>query len=112
VHYSQYQPSPRLAPLIESYWVLRGQGNTSESVAADGRMEIILHLANPFEQLTAEGWCTQPRQLFSGQITRPVKVRPAGEVLTVGVRLKSWRAALCCATTLRVLPTVCWNSKL
>lgn len=70
--------------------MLRGQGNTPESVAADGRMEIILHLANPFEQLTAEGWCTQPRQLVSGQITRPVRVRPAREVLTVGVRLKSW----------------------
>jgi AraC-like DNA-binding protein len=53
-------------------------------------MEIILHLAGRFEELTAEGWRRQPRMLVSGQITRPVTVRPAGEVFTVGVRLKSW----------------------
>ncbi len=75
---------------MESYWILRGTSDVSESVATDGRMEIILHLADSFEELTAAGWRKQPRQLVSGQITRPVIFRPAGEAFTVGVRLKSW----------------------
>ncbi len=90
MHYSEHRPSARLAPWVESYWVLRGRSQTPESVATDGRMEIILHLADPFEELTPAGWRRQPRQLVSGQITRPVTVRPAGEAHTVGVRLKSW----------------------
>lgn len=81
--------------------MLRGRSNTPESVATDGRMEIILHLAEPFEELTPEGWRKQPRQLVSGQITRPVTVRSAGEAHTVGVRLKSWAggAVLCDAAS-------------
>lgn len=78
---------------MESYWVLRGgndAGGAPESVATDGRMEIILHLADPFEQLTVDGWRKQPRQLVSGQITRPVALRPTGQALTLGIRLKSW----------------------
>jgi AraC-like DNA-binding protein len=70
--------------------MLRGYGNQPESVAADGRMEIILQLADAMEELTPEGWRLQPRQLVSGQITRPIVFRPAGEVFTVGVRLRSW----------------------
>ncbi|MGH9601205.1 MAG: DUF6597 domain-containing transcriptional factor [Terriglobales bacterium] len=90
MRYSEHRPSPRLESWVESYWVLRGESHAPESVASDGRMEIILHLGNPFEERTAEGWRKQSRQLVSGQITRPVTVRPAGAALTVGVRLKSW----------------------
>ncbi len=101
MHYSEHRPSASLAPWVESYWVLRGRSKTPESVATDGRMEIILHLADPFEELTPAGWRRQPRQLVSGQITRPVTVRPAGEAHTVGVRLKSWAgsAVLCDAAS-------------
>lgn len=90
MHYSEHRPSPRLAPWVESYWILRGRSRAAESVATDGRMEIILHLADTFEERTPEGWRKQPRQLVSGQITRPVIFRPSGEAFTVGVRLKSW----------------------
>ncbi|MGH9668910.1 MAG: DUF6597 domain-containing transcriptional factor [Terriglobales bacterium] len=90
MHYSEHRPSPGFDPWVHSYWVPRGHSSTPESVAADGRMEIILHLAEPFEELTADGWRRQPSQLVSGQITRPVTVRPTGEALTVGARLKSW----------------------
>ncbi len=90
MQYSEHRPSAALAPWVECYWWLRGQGNAPESVATDGRMEIILHLGDVFEELTANGWRKQSRQLVSGQITRPVIVRPAGDAYTVGVRLKSW----------------------
>ncbi len=90
MHYSEHRPSPRLESWVESYWILRGRSHATESVATDGRMEIILHLADTFEELTPQGWRKQPRQLVSGQITRPVTFRPAGEAFTVGVRLKSW----------------------
>lgn len=63
-------------------------------MVADGRIEIILHLANPFARLCADGHARpQDVALISGQLTAPVHVAGDGEGDVVGIRLRTGAAS-------------------
>lgn len=79
---------------LECVWELRGEGTERQRITPDGRFEFIFHLNEPLEVLNANGWNKQSATLVSGQLTQPLMVRPAGITHTVGVRLKSWAAAV------------------
>jgi AraC-like DNA-binding protein len=79
---------------LQCVWELRGHGAEQQRITPDGRFELIIHLEEPFEALGPIGWRRQSATLISGQLTRPLLVRPTGSTHTIGVRLKSWASAI------------------
>ena len=71
-------------------WELHGTSTDEQRIVADGHAEIVVHLAEPFEEFRAGKWSQQKPTIFCGQITRPLLVRASGETHTVGLRLRSW----------------------
>lgn len=84
MQYREYPVPPDLAAYVRCFWTLAGQlpPGSEERVLPDGRQEIIVHLGDPFLQGLAE---LQPRALFTGQISRPLFLRPTGAVSMFGV---------------------------
>ena len=89
MRYTELPPPPSLANIIHCFWFLSsdpGEGD-EQPVVADGRLEIILHLAEPFDvRDTHARWRPQSSALLAGQLTSPVRIRPAGASDVVGIR--------------------------
>jgi AraC-like DNA-binding protein len=88
-------PSP-LDELVHCFWFLRGEfppGGAPQTVVADGRLEIILHLADPFSIGGAAGLTRQADALVSGQITGPITLFGNGAGDVVGIRFRTASAA-------------------
>jgi AraC-like DNA-binding protein len=88
-------PRP-LDDLVRCFWFLRGEFPAAEpqTVVADGRVEIILHLADSFSIADDAGRLTkQDDALVSGQITRPVRLFGNGTGDVVGIRFRTAAAA-------------------
>jgi AraC-like DNA-binding protein len=90
MRYVEVAPSPRLASIVERYWILEGTGSgLPEPILPDGRTEIIFHYGTPFTRHKADGTSeVQPVAIFGGQITGPVVLshrQPAG---VASIRLK------------------------
>ena len=83
--YCEYLPAPALRPHVACYWTLAGPGGQPERVLPDGRAELVVHLADPFEN--------QARALFIGQQRQAVLLRPLGRVEVFGVRFRPAGAA-------------------
>ncbi|MGQ0642070.1 MAG: AraC family transcriptional regulator [Gemmatimonadaceae bacterium] len=96
----EYGETPAPAPLdalVRCFWFLRGDdlGSDPQVIVPDGRLEIILHLAEPFHRLDAEDRAhVQAQALVSGQLTAPLRLRPGGPADIVGIR---FRTAAACA---------------
>ncbi len=90
--YREIPPALALRGRIETYWFLSGGRATPggvEPIFPDGRPEIVLHLAQPFARLGADGTRTvQPRALLAGQIDRPLRLSPSEEADVVGIRFR------------------------
>ena len=86
-------PAPRpLDALVRCFWFLSGEGFGREPqvVVPDGRLEIILHLADPFYRVDADsGEHVQSRALLSGQLTAPVTLRAGAVTDIVGIRFRT-----------------------
>jgi len=98
MRYLEVAPSPRLASLVERYWILEGTGSgLPEPVLPDGRTELIFHYGKPFTRHKEDGTSeAQPAALFAGQITGPVFLShrlPAG-VASIRLKPAAARAAL------------------
>jgi AraC-like DNA-binding protein len=92
MRYTELPPPPALAHLVHCFWFLSGHLGAGEEqqVVADGRLEIILHLAEPFEARDTTGrWGPQSTSLIAGQLTAPIRIRPAGESDVVGIRFRT-----------------------
>jgi AraC-like DNA-binding protein len=90
VRYAEFAPPEAIAPYVHCLWVFEGQDPAEpQRIAPDGRCELILHWRTPYRELTPDGWVSQPRSLFAGQLTRPLHLiaeKPAG---VVGVRFRT-----------------------
>lgn len=95
MNYQEWAPPPDLVPWIKCLWALTARPGEvgPETVVPDGRPELVIHFADGFEQQTAAGFRRQATALFVGPGTRPVVIRPSGEVRILGVRLHPWGAA-------------------
>lgn len=99
MHYEEFQPSPALRPFVDRLWLLEGSPETiaDDPVLPDGHAEIIVHAGEPFAEVAADGSArTQGRLLFSGQLSRAVRLRPHGASRVVGARLRSHAAFAFC----------------
>ncbi len=97
--YREYAPHPSLRPLVRCLWTLESDTTAPpaapEPIFPDGRVELVVHLADRFQQLDPSGVAVlQPAGFVAGQLRGPFLVRPTGRVATVGVRFRSAGAAL------------------
>jgi AraC-like DNA-binding protein len=86
--YREYTPAPDLAPFVRSFWTLSGvsEPGAAERLLPDGRLELAIHLGDPFDRLIApEVRERQHRALFIGQQDAPVLLEPSGSVSVFGV---------------------------
>ena len=88
---------PQLAAAVQCIWTLEGialQGADPDPIFPDGCTEIVVHLGEPFDLLAPAGQATrQASILFAGQLSSQLLLRPAGRVLTLGVRFHPCGAA-------------------
>lgn len=95
MHYTVLPPPPPLDRYVHCLWFLRGTGSGStDTVVTDGRLELVLHLADPFAEVGADGVArTQADALVAGQLTRPLLLRPGAVIDVVGIRFRTAGAA-------------------
>jgi len=100
--YDERLPAQPLRSLVRCYWFLRDGDVPGAEPSADdaegepdplfpdGSPELIVNLADPFVEISADGSeREQPAVFLVGQITGPYHVRPSGRIDLVGVRLES-----------------------
>lgn len=92
MQYAELPAPPPLDDVVHCFWFLRGEFPASEpqTVVADGRIEIILHLAESFSIAATDGGLTrQDDVLVSGQITGPVRLHGNGTGDVIGIRFRT-----------------------
>ena len=96
MEYLELKAPPPLDDIVHCFWFLRGAfpaGGEPQTVVADGRLEIILHLAEPFSRVDTEGSAKQADALVSGQLTAPIRLAGNGPGDVVGIRFRTSAAA-------------------
>ncbi|MCE9659700.1 MAG: helix-turn-helix domain-containing protein [Burkholderiales bacterium] len=90
MRYEEFAAPPALAAHVHCLWRFEGEeAGVEQAVPPDGRPELIVHAARPYEERGADGaWRVQPPLLFAGQLTRPLLLRSRGEVTVLGVRFR------------------------
>jgi AraC-like DNA-binding protein len=98
MEYREYRPSAALAACVHCIWTLQADtasiGSDDQPILPDGKSELIVHLADPFDRVHAGGASKrQPAILFAGQLTSQLVVRPTGRIAVVGIRFRPDGAA-------------------
>ena len=90
MRYREFDPSPGLRAIVETYWILEGAPSAGwECILPDGRAELIFHYGKPFARRTDDAHVeVQPRAMFVGQITAPACLQPCGSVGVAAIRLR------------------------
>ena len=85
--YREYPPAPDLAAFVRCYWTLHGspEPGATERLLPDGRLELAIHLGDPFDRVTSAASERQDRALFIGQQDTHVLLEPSGLVSVFGV---------------------------
>jgi AraC-like DNA-binding protein len=92
MEYVESPAAPPLDSLVRCFWFLRGDdlGSEPQVIVPDGRLEIILHLREPFLRLDANDHAhRQATALVSGQLTAPLRLCPGGPADIVGIRFRT-----------------------
>lgn len=86
--YEEFAPPALLAAHVHCLWEFEGEeAGVEQAVPPDGRPEVVADLGTPYEELGPDGtWRVQPKLLFAGQLTRPLRLRSRGPVSVLGVR--------------------------
>jgi AraC-like DNA-binding protein len=97
MNYQEFSPGPRLARYVDRLWTLTGtaaeMAGEVQPVLPDGRAELILHFADPFECAVAGRFEPQAMVSFAGQLTAQLLLRPSGAAAVLGVRFHAYGAA-------------------
>src|SRR5262245_4670927 len=95
MEYVELEPGPALRGRAR-FWRLTGTASAGaprfEPVLPDGVVELIVHLGDPFAIERDGRRELQPRALFAGPGTAPVRLAPTGRIDVVGVRLEAGAA--------------------
>jgi methylphosphotriester-DNA--protein-cysteine methyltransferase len=93
VDYAEVPAKPPLDEIVRCFWFLRGDLDgvaEPQTIVPDGRLEFVLHLADPFARLDAAGDAhTQGSALVSGQLTAPIQLVARGRTDIVGIRFRT-----------------------
>ena len=91
MRYREYPAPASLATHVQCVWRLRDATPpaTPRTIFPDGRCELIVHLATPPECWDAmDGWHRQAPTLFAAQRVAAVRLKAAGALDCIGVRLQ------------------------
>ena len=89
MNYLELPPPPPLDQVVHRFWFLGsedGGGGPAQTIVPDGRVEIVLHLGEPFAQMDdTVRPATQQRALVAGQLTGPLRLlpRPGADVVVI-----------------------------
>ncbi|MBX3146184.1 MAG: helix-turn-helix transcriptional regulator [Gemmatimonadales bacterium] len=92
MYYTERSAPPPLDSVIRCFWFMRGEytHGSVQPVVADGRCEVVLHLADPFLRCSPDGSTElQPRTLVAGQMTAPLQLQPTGIIDIIGIRFRT-----------------------
>lgn len=90
MHYEESPPPPPLDGWIRTFWRLRGHGLGEQPVVPDGRMEIVIHLADRFHQIDASGsGSAQDEVMLAGQLTAPLLLAAGASADVIGIRFRT-----------------------
>src|SRR5262249_51029717 len=88
MEYREYPAPADLARFVRAFWTLEGarQAGAIERLLPDGRIEMAIHLGDPFDRVADSGGRErQAGALFVGQMETPVVLEPAGRIAVFGV---------------------------
>jgi AraC-like DNA-binding protein len=90
LQYQEFKPTAPLASFVECFWHLQtGAAEMPvQRVVPDGRMEIVIHLGEPFSHSKGASTERQRRVMISGQLTRAILLTPSRGGRVFGVRFK------------------------
>src|SRR5262245_3221755 len=90
MQYREFQPRAPLSHYVECFWTLEGNANGEaepDLVLPDGCAEMILNFREPFCEFDENrDRRRQPMRFFAGQLTRPMRIAPAGATELIGIR--------------------------
>ena len=94
--YRKFSPRGLAKRYVKAFWILEdgAPSRDVQRILPDGRCELILNLAQPFETVKAGRWTKQPQHFLVGQITRPMLLRPCGPAAILGVSFHPEGASL------------------
>lgn len=93
--YREFAAPPPLDRLVHCIWFLSGRGDQyqPQPVVPDGRIELLVHRADPFSRIEPTGLLRiQESLLLAGQLTRPIHLLAGPVIDVIGVRLTPWGA--------------------
>jgi len=96
LEYREIRPVGETRDFIDCFWTLECDASETarvERVVPDGRAELIVNLAAPFQSFQDGQWHLQPACFLAGQITGPLLLRPSGPAKIMGVRFLPHGAA-------------------
>jgi AraC-like DNA-binding protein len=90
MRYAEYPPSPRFARLVDTYWILEGDGSgVPDAILPDGRVELIFHYGATFSRHHPGGRIErQADTLVAGQTLAPVLLSHRGCAGVAAIRVK------------------------
>ena len=89
MNYSTFIPELVLKPLVECYWSVTGTNTEQQKIIPDGFPELIFHFGDPYEIFDSSGRPTiQVNILISGQLSKPILLRPTGRSDVLGIKFK------------------------
>lgn len=92
MHYRELRPCAPLRRFVECFWFLNHGAPAAprdvERIVPDGCTELIVHLGEPFERVTAEGFEEQSSAFLVGQMPHFILLRPSRRIATLGVRFR------------------------
>jgi AraC-like DNA-binding protein len=90
MRYHEHRPVLALGPFVECVWFAEGDGRNApvETIVPDGCPELIVQIGEPFREWRPAGAERQPRAFLVGEMTRALRVQPAGRVSTMGIRFR------------------------
>jgi len=87
LRYREIPPAPALRPHLSTFWLLELDGSdpTPQRIVPDGRAELILNRAEPYQAFANGQWHRQPQCFLAGQIDGPLLLRPKGPTKILGI---------------------------
>jgi len=88
--FERIKPSAGLEDIIECYWVIKDDDQTSnvQKIIPDGFTELIFHFGDPYKIKLGKQWKKQSNALLAGQITRHFLLQNSGRSDVLGIKFK------------------------
>lgn len=94
ITYSEFKPSPELAPYVECYWLQTHDGTPGEESPVQcclplGMLEVLIHPDDILSDIFHEGrWQQLPKAFFHGLYNNPVHWKIKANARLFGIRFK------------------------